>query len=57
MTDMRRDQPLIRLDTDVKWIKKNLSNHLQSHLRYSIMAWTTAIGAIISLVIILIKTY
>jgi len=44
---------LIRLDERVKHLEEMMKNHLQSHLRYSLMAWTVAIGALITLAITL----
>jgi len=57
-----RDELLIRLDERTDSLEKRsvkqemaMENHLEHHFRYSIMAWTIAIGAIITAVSALCK--
>ena len=54
MTDKDR-QLLIEVHSDVKLLRKDFENHLQDHKKYMLMAWTTCIGLIITLVTILLK--
>jgi hypothetical protein len=55
MTDLERDELLIELQTDVKWLIKSQDNHLQHHFRYTLAAWGVALAAIIGLIITVIK--
>lgn len=50
MTDMKRDELLIRLDERVERIDKWCSNHDIHHFRYNIMAWGIALTSIIALI-------
>ena len=50
------------IKADVKLIKgivqqqeKSFSNHLEHHYKYTFFAWTTAVGLIITLIIMIIK--
>lgn len=56
MKDKDRDTLLIELKTDMKWVVKGLTNHLSSHSRMNIMAWSTTAGALIALILMLIKS-
>ena len=51
MTDKERDELLVRLDERTKYFGKTMDNHLVHHFRYNILAWTVALGAIISLIL------
>ena len=55
MDDQERDELLIELKSDVKWIKQNLENHLAHHFKYSFFAWSSVIGLIITLTILLLN--
>ncbi len=46
---------LIEVHTILKELKVDFDNHLQHHRKYMYLAWSTAIGAIITLAITLIK--
>ena len=46
---------LIRIDVRTEKIEKWCSNHDVHHFRYTILAWSVALGAIITLAIALIK--
>jgi hypothetical protein len=46
---------LIRIDERVENIEVELSNHLTSHSKANIVAWSTAAGAILALIILLLK--
>jgi len=55
MTEEEKDELLVRLDERVERIDKWCCNHDKHHFRYNIMAWSAAIGAIISLILLLCK--
>lgn len=46
---------LIRLEVILKELKVDFDNHLQDHKKYMYFAYSTAIGAIVTLAITLIK--
>jgi hypothetical protein len=46
---------LVEVNTILKELKRDFENHLIHHFRYSILAWSVALGAIITLAIALIK--
>lgn len=46
---------LIEVVTILKELKKDFDNHLQDHKKYMIMAWTTCIGLVITLVTLILK--
>jgi len=48
-------EKIIKIETDVCWIKKSLSNHLTHHFKYTLFAWSVAGSAIIALIIALTK--
>lgn len=56
MTNDERDNMLIEMHTDLKYLRTDFENHLSHHFKYSFFAWTTAIGLILTLAIALIKT-
>ncbi len=47
---------LIRIDERTKTFEQQMTNHLVHHFRYSILAWAVTIGAIVSLILIIVKT-
>lgn len=49
------DERLIRVETILLELKKDFDNHLQDHKKYMYFAFTTAIGLIITLAILIIK--
>ena len=59
MTDhdllMRIDVKLEEVKSDQKELKGDFKNHLSHHFKYNIMAWSAAIGAIISLILLLCR--
>lgn len=46
---------LIRLDEKLDGLTTQFTNHLKHHFRYNILAWTIALGAIVTLAVALIK--
>lgn len=46
---------LIEAVTILKELKMDFDNHLIHHFRYSILAWSVALGAIVTMAIALIK--
>lgn len=46
---------LIEMNTTLKELKVDFDNHLSHHFRYSILACSVALGAIVTLAIALIK--
>lgn len=46
---------LIRVDEKLDGLITQFSNHLKHHFRYNILAWTVALGAIVTLTVALIK--
>lgn len=48
---------LIKMDVKLDTLKTSFCNHLQDHKKYMIMAWTISIGAIVSLILIIIKSF
>ena len=55
MDAKEQDELLIRLDERVGRIDKWCSNHDVHHFRYTMLAWSVALGAIVTLAIALIK--
>jgi len=51
----KQDELLIRLDERVGRIDKWCNNHDVHHFRYTMLAWSVALGAIVTLAIALIK--
>lgn len=47
---------LIRMDVKLDSLNTGFTNHLKHHFRYTIMAWIVALGAISSLVLIIIRS-
>lgn len=45
---------MTELRVDMKWVKKELDNHLSHHFRYTIIAFATALSAIATLIITLL---
>ncbi len=46
---------LIRIDERTKTFEKQMSNHLVHHFRYNLLAWTVTLGAVISLIFIIVR--
>jgi hypothetical protein len=46
---------LIRVDEKLDGLIGQFSNHLKHHFRYNILAWTIALGAIVTLAIALLS--
>ena len=46
---------LICIDTKLKDLKEHFENHLSEHKKYMYFAFTTTIGLIITLILVLIK--
>jgi len=46
---------LIEVNERTKTIETGLFNHLSDHKKYMVMAWSTSIGLIITLLTLLIK--
>ena len=46
---------LIAMNEKLDELKKDFENHLQEHKRYMYMAWSTGIGLIITLIVMLLK--
>lgn len=47
MDDETRDEMLVEMHTDIKWIK----DWIKDQKRYKFMVWAALIGAVISLVV------
>ena len=52
---MTVEERLGRIEERLDNIERNQSNHLEHHFRYTMYAWTTAIGLIITLIIMILK--
>jgi len=52
--DDTRDK-LIEIEVKLDNLICNFENHLAHHFRYSVMAWTLSAGAILSLLLALLK--
>ena len=46
---------LIRVDERQHQFSKTMDNHLQHHFKYTLLAWSITLGALVTLVIALIK--
>ncbi len=53
MTEMA--EKIGRIETDVCWLKKAMSNHLKHHFMITLAAITTTVGAITAIILILVK--
>ncbi len=54
--DNRSDRDLlICLEVKLKELQKAFENHLVHHFRYTLLAWSLALGAIITMAIALVK--
>ena len=47
---------LIQIDTKLSALQTGFSNHLAHHFRYNILAYTVSIGAIVSLILIIVRS-
>ena len=45
---------LVRIDERTKAFERQMVNHLNHHFRYNILAWTVALGAIVSLILVIV---
>jgi len=54
MNIKERNELLIRLDERTERLVKDFENHLQHHFRYSVLAWTITVGALITAIFALI---
>lgn len=50
MTNDERDDLIIEMHTDLKYLRKDFENHLSHHFKYIFYAWTVAVGLIITLI-------
>lgn len=55
MDDRNDHDILISVEVKQDVLIKNFENHLSHHFRYTILAWTLTLGALITLAIALIK--
>lgn len=46
---------LIRIDERTEILERHFDNHLKHHFRYNLLAWSVALGAIVTLTVVLIK--
>ena len=46
---------LVEMNVILKELKKDFDNHLVHHFRYSLLAWSVTLGALITMAIALIK--
>lgn len=46
---------IVRIDERTKNFEQQMSNHLVHHFRYNFLAWTVALGAIVSLILIIVR--
>lgn len=49
------NERLAIIETIVKELKQDFDNHLEHHRRYTYFAFTTSIGLIITLIVLLLK--
>lgn len=53
---LREDRELlVRIDERLKRLEKWAYNHDTHHFRYNLLAWTVALGAIISLILVIVR--
>lgn len=55
MDEQEQDELLVRLDERTMRMDKWCFNHDAHHFRYTMLAWSVALGAIVTLAIALIK--
>ncbi len=46
---------LVRIDERQMAFERQMINHLKHHFRYNILAWSVALGAIASLILIIVR--
>ncbi len=56
MNDKDRDELLTELKTDMRWVKKGLTNHIATHSKLNLMAWGTAMTALVAVILMIIKS-
>jgi len=52
---IRLDERTLDLDERSKQQEKAMDNHLEHHFKYSIMAWTIALGAVVTTILALYR--
>ena len=51
-----RNELLVRLDTDMQWVKNQLSNHLHFHSRLNIVLVAVTLTTLATLLVTLLRT-
>ncbi len=51
---MTNKELLVKIETDICWIKQSLSNHLRHHERFAIAWFTAGVAAVVAVVIALL---
>lgn len=54
---MNDHELLIRIDERTKTFEQQMTNHLQDHKKYMIMAWSTCVGLVITLIAMILKMF
>lgn len=54
-TNLNHHDMLIEAVTILRELKADFDNHLQHHFKATMLAWTVALGAVVTLAIALIK--
>lgn len=52
---MNEHDILIRMEVILNELKRDFDNHLTDHKKYMIMAWSTCIGLVVTLGILILK--
>ena len=55
MTNEERDDLIIEMHTDIKWLKQSNIEHKATHAKYIYLTWSTVIGLVITLTVVLIR--
>ena len=55
MTNDERDEIIVEMHVNIEYLRKDFENHLQDHKKYMMMAWTSVIGLVITLIVLLLK--
>lgn len=55
MNTFERDELLIEMEQDLKFLRRDFENHLAHHAKYTYLAFSTLIGMVITLIILIIK--
>ena len=48
MTEQKRDELIIEMHTDIRWLKEQHKEHMASHAKYIYYMITIAVGLVIS---------